>query len=87
MNEFIQLHQGSLSVTNYIKKFDELSQFAPYMVSTDELKVERFLEGLRPKLNRNVRMAGTREVSFAVIVDRALIVDQAELKIVKAGEA
>lgn len=57
------------------------------MVSTDELKVERFLEGLRPKLNRNVRMAGTREVSFAVIVDRALIVDQAELKIVKAGEA
>lgn len=57
------------------------------MVSTDELKVERFLEGLRPKLYRNVRMAGTREVSFAVIVDRALIVDQAELKIVKAGEA
>jgi len=44
LNKFTQLRQGNLSVIDYIKKFEnELSFFAPHMVSTDELKVEHIV--------------------------------------------
>ncbi|KAK6151819.1 hypothetical protein DH2020_014454 [Rehmannia glutinosa] len=52
-NEFIQLRHGAMTVGDYIRKFEELSRFATHMVSTDALKVERFLEGLRPELYRD----------------------------------
>ncbi|XP_022865717.1 uncharacterized protein LOC111385546 [Olea europaea var. sylvestris] len=50
MNEFIQLRQGGMTVGEYIHKFEQLSRFTTHMINTDALKVERFLEGLRPEL-------------------------------------
>ena len=32
--EFTNLTEGGMSMSDYIKKFEELSCFAPYMVST-----------------------------------------------------
>lgn len=57
------------------------------MVSTDELNIECFLEGLYPELNQDVRMAKTQATNLSVIADRELIAEQVELKIVKAHEA
>lgn len=54
------------AVTEYIKKFDELSQFVPHMVSIIELKIERFLKCLHPELNQGVRMVGTQGATFSV---------------------
>ena len=48
--EFLQLTQGSLSLVEYERKFDELSRFAPHLVDTEELKARRFERGLRPDL-------------------------------------
>ena len=34
----------------YVRQFDQLSQYAPNMVQTEKSKVWRFLSGLRPGL-------------------------------------
>ncbi|CAL8119335.1 unnamed protein product [Prunus armeniaca] len=44
--EFLHLRQGSMSVFEYEHKFNELSQFAPELVTTKEDKCTRFEEGL-----------------------------------------
>ena len=86
MNEFIQLRQRAMTVGDYIRKFEQLSRFATHMISTDALKVERFLEGLRPELYRDVNMAGIQGVTYSHIAERALVAEQAELIIVRAQE-
>jgi hypothetical protein len=40
--EFTDLVQGSMTMEQYAAKFIELSQFAPYLVSTEELKARKF---------------------------------------------
>ena len=65
MNEFIQLRQETMTVGEYIRKFEQLSRFATHMVNIDVLKVERFLEGLRPELYRDVNMAGIQGVTYS----------------------
>ena len=46
--EFLSIEQGDRSVEDYEREFTRLSRFAPLMVSTEELKVECFVMGLRP---------------------------------------
>ena len=48
---FINLHQGVLSATALINKFNELIRFSPFMVDTEEKKVERILHCLNPSLS------------------------------------
>ena len=45
------------------------------MVNTDALKVERFLEGLRPELYRDVNMAGIQGVTYSQVAERALVAE------------
>ncbi|XP_022857898.1 uncharacterized protein LOC111378850 [Olea europaea var. sylvestris] len=65
INEFIQLRQGGMTVGEYIHKFEQLSTFATHMINTKVLKIERFLEGLRPKLYRDVSMVRIQDVSYS----------------------
>ncbi|PON60081.1 hypothetical protein PanWU01x14_155950 [Parasponia andersonii] len=58
--------------------FDELSRYAPYMVATNELKVDQFMQGLRKTIVRDLKSGGIRGVPFAQIADRALDTEQAE---------
>jgi 5-deoxy-D-glucuronate isomerase len=48
--EFQDLKQGSISVNEYITKFNQLSHYAPHEVDTDEKKHECFLNGLNDGL-------------------------------------
>lgn len=45
-DEFVHLEQGTMTVKEYKKKFDELAKFTPELVSTSENKAHRFKEGL-----------------------------------------
>ena len=47
---FISLRQGGLFVIQLINRFNELSQFAPFMVDTEEKRVKRLLHCLNPQL-------------------------------------
>ena len=43
-NEFNNLKQGIMSVTNPVRKFDQLSRLCPHLVPTDEERVRRMLD-------------------------------------------
>lgn len=72
INEFHTFQQGNLSVATYAKKFDHLAKFAPDMVPNDTIRVNCILEGLKPKLVRDVDMGHTGPMTYAQVVERAL---------------
>ena len=49
-HEFLGLTQGSLSVSEYLHKFNHLARYSLYDVSTEEIKIDRFLGGLNQHL-------------------------------------
>ncbi|KAK6153864.1 hypothetical protein DH2020_013503 [Rehmannia glutinosa] len=70
--EFMSLVQGNMSVLDYERKFNQLSHYATHMVSIDQMKAERFVEGLRPELSGIISVLC--DVTYAQIVDRARMV-------------
>ncbi|CAN6280466.1 unnamed protein product [Urochloa humidicola] len=49
--QFLDLKQGSMSVTEYRDKFFQLSRYAPEEVAIDEKMQDRFMEGLIGPIN------------------------------------
>lgn len=41
-SEFVQLVQGSMTVSKYEAKFSELSRYAPQIISTEKEKTRKF---------------------------------------------
>ncbi|XP_074342415.1 uncharacterized protein LOC141679962 [Apium graveolens] len=83
VNEFSRLYQGSLSVAEYARKFDRLAKFAPDLVSTEASRVNRFREGLQPKLARDVDIGRTGSLTYSQAVEKALRAEYREQKIMK----
>ncbi|XP_052206781.1 uncharacterized protein LOC127811108 [Diospyros lotus] len=52
--EFLMLKQGSLTLIEYERKFDELSRFSPALVDTKQKRARRFEQGLRDDLQQAV---------------------------------
>lgn len=51
---FLQLKQGDKPVEEYDLEFNKLARFSPAYVSTEKLKTERFIAGLRENLKGHV---------------------------------
>ncbi|KAH9769531.1 hypothetical protein KPL71_012037 [Citrus sinensis] len=64
-------------VLEYIQKFDELSRYAQHMVTTEDLKKDHLMKGLRKDLAKDLKVAGVRDASFNELIDRALVIEQA----------
>ena len=79
--EFANLKQGDMSMDEYIRKFEELSRYAPHLVGTNELKIEQFVEGLKPELFRDVIVSESEGMTFARVVEQALKAERAQRKI------
>ena len=62
----------------YIRKFDKLSRYAPHMVATEDLKNDHFMQGLHKDLAKDLKVAGVRDGSFNELIDRALVIEQAD---------
>ena len=71
--EFLDLKQGSMTVSEYLNKFTELSRYAPEAVETDASKQEHFMEGLEDNLQ--CQLLSSEFSSFQRLVDKALIVE------------
>ena len=71
--EFQQLKQGSMSVSEYLIRFTQLSRYAASDVDTEDKKQFRFINGL------NDGMAYALEsrdfVNFQALVDKALVLE------------
>ncbi|GFZ02656.1 hypothetical protein Acr_15g0012640 [Actinidia rufa] len=52
--KFINLVQGSMTVTQYEVKFTSLSRFAKAFVSTEEEKAKQFMRGLKPSISNKI---------------------------------
>jgi len=53
-DEFLNLQQGKISVTDYAAKFEELSRFAADYVVTDKMKKNQFERGLDPRIHHQL---------------------------------
>ncbi|KAL5551368.1 hypothetical protein UlMin_001544 [Ulmus minor] len=82
-NEFINIKQGSMSVTEAVRKFDQLARLCPYLVPTEEERVRRMLEIFRPELAVVIDSGDNPPTTVAECVDRAL---RAEYRLAQAKE-
>jgi hypothetical protein len=74
--EFTDLVQGSMPVEEYAAKFIELSRFAPYLVSTEELKARKFERGLQPRIMNQI--VGFEIGILTDLVNKAAIIERTQ---------
>lgn len=48
--KFLNLKQGSMTVVEYERKFNQLSRYVPYLVGTEGKKARRLESGLRHEI-------------------------------------
>jgi hypothetical protein len=80
--EFMKLKQGRDTVTQYLNKFNNLSQYAIDQVNTDIKKRNCFMRGLNDRMQR--KMATCIDLSYGRAVSTALAV---EAKYVGSGKS
>jgi hypothetical protein len=71
--EFEELKQGSMSVSEYVTRFTELSRYAPDNVDMNEKKQDWFLNGLNDGLA--YALEARDFVNFQDMVDMALALE------------
>ncbi|XP_073279501.1 uncharacterized protein [Primulina huaijiensis] len=79
VKEYLELRQRNTTMQEYILKFKEGCQFAPYLASNDIEKGEHFLIGVRAEIKRDVRMS--KAASYKEIVEKARMAEQDEKEI------
>lgn len=84
MEEFLQLRQGFMSVTDYIRRFEELSRFATHIVAHESLKVEHFIKGFTAELYRSICGFITPTTTFTKASHRTLKLEQGEHVLARA---
>ncbi|XP_062089552.1 uncharacterized protein LOC133796086 [Humulus lupulus] len=87
VDEFVTLVQRNLSITNYAQKFDRLVRFAPEIVPTKAIRVQRFMRGLKPMSVRDVNTTIAEVVSYAEVLDKALEAEYLEDRMWKDSAA
>ncbi|KAL6986992.1 hypothetical protein U1Q18_052573 [Sarracenia purpurea var. burkii] len=63
-----------MTVADYEAEFTNLAEYAPHMISTENMKARKFEDGLRPEIRRVIRPM--RLPTYAEVIDRALLVEQ-----------
>jgi hypothetical protein len=87
LREFLDLHQGTISVYEYIKKFNYPAQYGTHHIDSDEKKAELFRRGLNLPLQDCFILF--HDVSFNALVSvaieqegtyRALLVEEENMR-------
>jgi hypothetical protein len=71
--EFEDLRQGSMTVSEYVTQFTQLSRYAPDNMDIDKKKQDRFLNGLNDGLAYAVEAHDF--INFQDMVDKALVLE------------
>ncbi|KAL5779261.1 hypothetical protein ACOSQ2_009998 [Xanthoceras sorbifolium] len=67
--EFIQLTQEIKSLVEYERKFEQLSQSAPHLINTEQHKINRFVDGLKPDIWKHLCVLGLG--TYAEVLQKA----------------
>ncbi|XP_075498853.1 uncharacterized protein LOC142537182 [Primulina tabacum] len=81
VKEFLELKQGTMSMNDYILKFEEGCLFVPFIASNEKDRAEHFMRGLRAEIQRDVRMSKAN--SYKKIVEKVLMAEYDEKEIDK----
>ena len=76
--EFLELQQGSKTVTHYESEFITLARYAPELVTSESRKVSMFQRGLRADIRH--AMAGIEAPDFPTAVQRAHAVERDQME-------
>ncbi|XP_043697018.1 uncharacterized protein LOC122647759 [Telopea speciosissima] len=82
--EFMHLTQGSQTVMMYERKFEELSRYAPQMVSTEEMKAQQSEQGLRVEIQKSISPMQLK--TYAEVVHKSQIYEAVEKNATKDEE-
>lgn len=82
---FLMIKQGDKSVEEYDQEFNRLARFSSAYVSTEELKVERFIAGLREDLKWHVAALASSDYAEALRV--ASLIDMPRIDKLQSGSA
>ncbi|XP_027122132.1 uncharacterized protein [Coffea arabica] len=74
-DDFIRLRQGALSVAEYETQFTKLSRFAPDLVSTEQKRILRFVQGLNVEIQE--ALAAAQLDTFNRVLEKAHRVETA----------
>ena len=72
--EFFRLEQGTLSVTDYERRFSELVRHVPFIRDDEVSKTKRFAVGLSPSIRTTV--ASTAHTQYGQLVEAAVRVER-----------
>ncbi|XP_012838034.1 PREDICTED: uncharacterized protein LOC105958576 [Erythranthe guttata] len=74
LKEFMELRQGDLPMTEYIRLFERGCLYAPFIAKDVEENKNHFTRGLQPEIRRDIRMSSA--TTFRQMVDKALTAAQ-----------
>ncbi|XP_073138911.1 uncharacterized protein [Henckelia pumila] len=83
--EFLELRQGSMSIVEYVKKFERGRYFVPMISGNAAEELKLFMEGLNATIRRDFRLSG--EQTYRVAFDEAMLLEKDENDIIKESQA
>ncbi|XP_057803508.1 uncharacterized protein LOC131018819 [Salvia miltiorrhiza] len=72
-NEFLNLRQRNMTVTEYDRAFNQLFRYAPHLVDTDEKRAKKFRNGLHYEIS--ISLASQGGLTYAQTLNRALTIE------------
>ncbi|KAL5569806.1 hypothetical protein UlMin_026381 [Ulmus minor] len=74
-DEFLNLKQGTMTVIEAVNKFEQLSRLCPSMIRTEEDKLRRIMDMLRPDITLAIESGGSPPRTVAKCVERAIRIE------------
>ncbi|XP_073120033.1 uncharacterized protein [Henckelia pumila] len=82
--EFLELRQGSMSIAEYVKKFERGRYFVPMISGNAVEELKHFTEGLNATIRRDVRLSGAQ--TYRAAVDEAMLSEKDGNDIIKESQ-
>ncbi|GMN22042.1 hypothetical protein TIFTF001_040161 [Ficus carica] len=82
-DEFNNIKQGSMSVTEVVRKFNPLARLCPHLVPTEDERVRRMLDMFHPEITLVIDSGERSPTTIAECVERAL---RAEYRLAQAKQ-
>ncbi|XP_073133565.1 uncharacterized protein [Henckelia pumila] len=83
--EFLELRQGSMSIAEYVKKFERGRYYVPMISGNAAEELRHFTEGLNATIRRDVRLSGAQ--TYRATVNEAMLSENDGNDIIKESQA
>ncbi|XP_073152491.1 uncharacterized protein [Henckelia pumila] len=83
--EFLELRQGSMSIAEYVKKFERGRYFVAIISGNAAEELKHFTKGLNATIRRDVRLSGAQ--TYRAAVDEAMLSEKDGNDIIKESQA